>query len=81
MTIYELSDIDIQEIATRAAETALRKAGLFKTQISTREAYHRYGRARVTAWRRRGLVNPTKQGGIIYYRVEELEKATQKNLL
>lgn len=78
---YELSYKDIQEIAERAAYTALIKAGLEKSQISTRDAHTRYGRPRITRWRKLGLVNPVKQGGIIYWRVIELESASMKNIL
>ena len=81
MKNYDLSENEIQEIADRAAVTALREAGVIKTQISTNEANQRYGRQRVNRWRKLGLVNPIKQGGIIYWRVTELEKATMKNLL
>jgi hypothetical protein len=81
MKNYELSDQDIAQIAEKAAEKALQKAGLMKSQVSTNEAHKRFGRKRVTDWRKRGLVTPIKQGGIIYWRVEELEKAALKNLL
>lgn len=56
-------------------------AGLIKKQVSTNEAYKRYGRKSVTLWRQKGLVNPVKQGGIIYCKVAELEKAADKNIL
>lgn len=79
--MYKLSDADIRNIAEKAAETALVKAGLVKSQVSTNEANQRYGRNRVTRWRKMGLATPIKQGGIIYYRVEELEKASIKNIL
>jgi hypothetical protein len=78
---HTLSDQDIQEIANKAARTALAEAGLIKTQISTREAHKIYGRLRITRWRKLGLVNPVKQGGIIYWKVIELEKASVKNIL
>ncbi len=81
MKNYDLTDQDIQEIADRAAEVALRKAGIFKSQISTNEANLRYGRQRVTRWRKLGFVTPIKQGGIIYWKVDELEKASTKNIL
>ena len=81
MKNYDLSDQDIQEIADKAAETALRKAGVIKSQISTNEANQRYGRQRVTRWRKLGYCTPIKQGGIIYWMVAELEKAALKNIL
>ncbi len=81
MRTYDLSEQDVQEIADRAAFTALAKAGVVRSQISTNDAYKRYGRKRVTEWRKLGLVTPIKQGGIIYWQVTDLEKASQKNLL
>ncbi len=81
MRTYDLSEQDVQEIADRAALTALAKAGVIKAQISTNDAYKRYGRKRVTEWRKLGLVKPIKQGSIIYWQVTELEKASLKNLL
>ena len=81
MKNYDLSDQDIQEIADKAAETALRKAGVIKAQISTNEAHQRYSRQRVTRWRKLGMVTPIKQGKIIFWKVDELEKAASKNIL
>lgn len=81
MKNYNLSDEDVQEIADKAAETALRKAGVIKSQISTNEAFKRYSRKRVTIWRKDGLVTPIKQGKIIYWKVDELERAASKNIL
>jgi hypothetical protein len=79
--MYELSEQDITLIAEKAATAALSRAGLVKSQVSTNEAHKRFGRKRVTDWRKRGLITPVKQGGVIYWRVEELEKASLKNLL
>lgn len=81
MKNYNLSDEDVQEIADKAAETALRKAGVIKSQISTNEAYQRYSRERVTKWRKLGLVTPVKQGKIIFWSVDDLEKAASRNIL
>lgn len=81
MENYSLSELEIQRIADRAAENALRRAGLVKEQISTNGAYKRYGRKRVTEWRKRGLLRPIKQGNVIFWSLTELDKAAQKNLL
>ena len=81
MKNYDLSEQDLQEIADRAAYTALVKAGVIKSQISTNEAHKRYGRQRLTKWRKLGLATPVKQGKIIFWKVEELEKASSKNIL
>jgi hypothetical protein len=75
------SEAELTRMAERGAEIALAKAGVVKPQISTNEAYRIYGRKRVTLWRKNGFCTPVKQGGIVYYRVQELEKASIKNLL
>jgi hypothetical protein len=75
------SEAELTRMAERGAEIALAKAGVVKPQISTNEAYKRYGRNRVTSWRQRGFVNPVKQGNTILFKVEELEKASLKNML
>lgn len=75
------SETELTRMAERGAAIALAIAGVVKPQISTNEAYSRYGRKRVTLWRKNGFCTPVKQGNIVYYRVEELEKASMKNIL
>jgi hypothetical protein len=75
------SETELSRIAEAGATIALAKAGVVKPQISTNEAYKRYSRKRVTLWRQNGFCTPVKQGGIVYYRVDELEKASLKNIL
>ncbi len=75
------SETELTRMAERGAEIALAKAGVIKPQISTNEANTRYGRKRVNLWRTRGFINPVKQGNTCFYRVEELEKASLKNIL
>jgi hypothetical protein len=75
------SEAELTRMAERGAEIALARAGVVKPQISTNQAYQQYGRKRVTSWRKLGYVKPVKQGNTIFFKVEELEKASIKNML
>lgn len=83
--IYQLSEFQIRSLMEKAAETAVNKVltelGLKKTIVSQREAYRKFGSANVTRWQHDGKVNPHKNGGVIYYKLSELEAMVNVNEL
>lgn len=76
-----LSDTELDQLIRRVARITLAEAGLASPQISQRQAISNYGRERITMWRRRGIVNPIRQGSRIYYSVAELAVAHKTNLI
>lgn len=75
--IYELNEQQILGLMEKASEMTVTKVlsnlGLIKELISQRESFRKYGETNVRRWRLNGKVNPHKKGGIIYYKVSELE--------
>jgi hypothetical protein len=75
--MIEISEYKLAAMLEKATEAGANKAltelGLKKSQISQREAYRRFGEARVTKWRMDGKVTPVKIVGKIYYDVQKLE--------
>ena len=48
--------------------------GLVKDKISQRQAYKRFGEARVKTWETRKLIQSTKEKGATYYRDWETDR-------
>lgn len=80
MEICEYKLAVMLEKATEAgANKVLTELGLKKSQVSQREAYRRYGIARIKRWRLEGQVVPVKIGKKIYYDVQKLEQLKSIN--
>jgi len=75
--MIEISEYKLAAMLEKATEAGANKAltelGLKKSQISQREAYRRFGEARINRWRADGKIKPVKIGGKIYYDVQKLE--------
>ena len=67
--------------AELGAKTALREAGLNKSQISKAEAYRRYSRKRVDMWIKNNDVIPIKKGASTLLNVKELDSISQTQQL
>ena len=76
-----LSDNELDALIKRVVRVTLTDAGLLRPQISQRQAFATFGRERIRIWRRRGIINPVKQGSRIFYSTAELYTATKTNLL
>lgn len=72
-----ISKEELSTLLDMAADRALLKAGLTKPQISQRQAFATYGRQRITAYRHRGVLNPVKINGRIFYSLYELQTVTK----
>lgn len=59
MTIEDEKNLRI-ESATMGAEIVLRKLGIVRDEISTREAYRLFGEAHVKSWTNQGLLSRVK---------------------
>ena len=75
---YEISESKLASMLEKASEASVQKVlselGLKKSQISQREAFRRFGEARVMRWRKEGKTKPNKSGGKIYYSLTDLER-------
>lgn len=64
------------EMAELGAANILKRFGIIKDEISQRQAYERFGEARVKSWKNRGLVSRVKCGernSKVTYSIIELE--------
>lgn len=81
--MFEISEYKLAAMLEKATEAGANKVltelGLKKSQISQREAYRRFGEARIKRWRIDGKVRPAKIGGKIYYDVQKLEQLKSIN--
>ncbi|MEG1726052.1 MAG: hypothetical protein RR313_11725 [Anaerovoracaceae bacterium] len=50
------------EMAELGAANILKRFGIIKDEISQRQAYERFGEARIKSWKNRGLVSRVKCG-------------------
>lgn len=79
--IHNLSETDLKTLLTAAAEigamSALQKSGVAKKdEISQREAYRRFGEAKVKLWAHRGMIKKLKlqeKNSKVTYSLRELE--------
>ena len=85
----EIADYKLQKMLTAAAElgaiNALKKAGIMQNdELSQREAYRRFGEAKVKAWRFLGKIKKIKVGAgnsKVTYSLAELETISQSERL
>jgi len=81
--IYEISEYKLAAMLEKATEAGANKIltelGLKKSQVSQREAFRRFGEARVRRWRMDGKIKPVKIGGKIYYDLQKLEVLKSTN--
>lgn len=64
------------EMAELGAANILKRFGIIKDEISQRQAYERFGEARIKSWKNRGLVSRVKCGernSKVTYSIIELE--------
>jgi hypothetical protein len=75
---YEISENKLAYLLEKATEAGARKVltelGLKKSQVSQREAFRRFGEARIMRWRKEGMIKPIKSVGKIYYNLNDLER-------
>lgn len=75
MELFEEKNLRM-EMAELGAANILKRFGIIKDEISQRQAYERFGEARVKTWKNRGLVKRVKCGernSKVTYSVIELE--------
>lgn len=76
-----MNNNELRQLLVTAAElgakTALREAGLNKSQISKAEAYRRYSRKRVDMWIKNNDVVPIKKGTSTLLNVRDLDSISQ----
>ncbi len=81
--MIEISEYKLAAMLEKATEAGASKVlaelGLKKSQVSQREAYRRYGEARINRWRQDGKVKPVKIGGKIYYDLQKLDQLKSIN--
>lgn len=64
------------EMAELGAANILKRFGIIKDEISQRQAYERFGEAKIRSWRNRGLISRVKCGernSKVTYSLIELE--------
>jgi len=75
---YEISENKLSNLLEKAskagARIALTELGMTKSQISQREAFRRFGEARIMRWRKEGMIKPIKSVGKIYYDLNALDR-------
>jgi len=65
---------DLLAVASRAGSSKiLEELGLKKSQISQREAYTRYGKAKIISWLKSGQIVPARKGKTLWYDTSMLE--------
>ncbi len=80
---FEMNEQKLESIVRSASEATANKLmtelGLKKSQISQREAFRRFGEARILRWRGEGKIIPIKTIGKIFYNVDDLERMKSIN--
>ena len=83
--IYEISEYKLESLLKAAckagASQVLTEVGPKKGHISQRQAFSRFGETRIMRWRKEGKIVPIKNGGKIYYDLNDLDRLKSINEL